>query len=122
MLKTSDFISINAPLTDITKGMIGEKEFGLMKKGAVIVNTGRGAVVNEQVLVENLKSGKIFGAGLDVFAQEPIKKDNPILTLANVTLTPHIGFNTEEAEYRLSEIVVNNIKNYLAGHPTNVVG
>ncbi|PIP63338.1 glycerate dehydrogenase [Candidatus Roizmanbacteria bacterium CG_4_9_14_3_um_filter_33_18] len=121
LLKESDFISINAPLTEKTKGMIGQKEFDLMKVGVAIVNTGRGAIINEESLISNLKSGKVFSAGLDVFSNQPINKDNPLFKLTNVTLTPHIGFNTEESEYRLSEIVVNNIKNFIEGHPINIV-
>lgn len=121
LLKDSDFISINAPLTKKTKGMISKKEFNLMKKGVSIVNTGRGAVIDEILLIDNLKSGKIFAAGIDVFAKEPIERNNPLLKNPNVTITPHIGFNTEEAEYRLSEIIVNNIKNFVEGHPIHVI-
>ncbi len=121
LLKKSDFISINAPLTEKTKGMIGQKEFDLMKKGVAIVNTGRGAIIDEEFLIKNLKSGKVFSAGLDVFLNQPINKDSLFFKLSNVTLTPHIGFNTEESEYRLSEIVVNNIKNIIEGHPINII-
>ncbi len=121
LLKDSDFISINTPLTEKTKGMISKKEFDLMKKGISIVNTGRGAVVDEISLINNLKSGKVFAAGIDVFSKEPIEKNNPLLKNPNVTITPHIGFNTEEAEYKLSEIIVNNIENFVQGHPINVI-
>lgn len=121
LLKDSDFISINAPLTEKTKGMIGKKEFDLMKKGVSIVNTGRGAIIDEESLVKNLESSKVFAAGLDVFSNEPINKDSPFFKFVNVTLTPHIGFNTEESEYRLSEIIVNNIENFIQGHPINIV-
>jgi len=121
LLKESDFISINAPLTEKTKGMIGQKEFDLMKIGVSIVNTGRGAIINEELLIKNLQSGKVFSAGLDVFSSQPINNDNPLLKLTNVTLTPHIGFNTEESEYRLAEVVVNNVKNFIEGHPINIV-
>lgn len=121
LLKDSDFISINAPLTEKTKGMISKKEFDLMKKGVSIVNTGRGAIIDEESFVKTLGSGKVFAAGLDVFSNEPINKDSPFLKFVNVTLTPHIGFNTEESEYRLSEIIVNNIENFVQGHPINVV-
>ncbi len=121
LLKESDFISINAPLTEQTKGIIGDNEFKQMKQGVVIVNTGRGAVIDEQAFIENLKLGRVFAAGIDVFSKEPVTKDNPLLQLSNVTTTPHIGYNTEEAEYRLSEIVVNNIKAFIEGQPINVV-
>ena len=121
LLKDSDFISINTPLTKKTKGMISKKEFNLMKKGVSIVNTRRGAVIDEILLINNLKSGKIFAAGIDVFSEEPIEKKHPFFKNPNVTITPHIGFNTEEAEYRLSQIIVDNIKNFVEGHPIHVV-
>lgn len=121
LLKNSDFISINAPLTEKTKGMLGKKEFSLMKKGVVLVNTGRGAIIQEEVLVDNLKSGKVFAAGLDVLTKEPMDKNDQLFSLSNVIITPHIGFNTEEAEYRLSEIVTQNIKAFLDGRPQNLV-
>lgn len=121
LLQKSDAITINAPITDKTKGMIGTKEFELMKHGVVIVNTGRGAIIDEQSLIANLKSKKIFAAGLDVFTEEPLAKNSPLFQFSNVALTPHIAFNTEESEQRLSTIVTENITNYLEGHPQNVV-
>lgn len=121
LLKNSDVLSINAPLTETTKNMISDAEFGLMKAGVVIVNTGRGAIINQEALVKNITSGKIFSVGLDVYPVEPMEKDNPLLKFSNVVLTPHIGWNTEESEFRLSEMVVENIKAYLTGNPQNVV-
>lgn len=121
LLKQSDFITVNAPLTDKTRGMIGDKEFDLMKKNVVLVNTGRGATINEQSLIKNIESGKIFAIGLDVFPKEPINEKYILFKFPNVTITPHIGFNTEEAEYRLSEIVTNNIKKFIEGNPINVI-
>jgi len=121
LLKESDCITINSPLTERTKGMVGDREFAMMKTGVVIVNTGRGAVVDEQSFIRSLESGKVFGAGLDVFPKEPIDKNYPLFRFPNVTITPHIGFNTEEAEYRLSEIVVKNIQNFVENHPIHVV-
>lgn len=121
LLQHSDFISINAPLTDQTRGMLGEAEFGLMKNGVVLANAGRGAIIDEQALVNNLKSGKVFAAGLDVLTIEPMDKNNPLFSLPNVVITPHIGFNTQEAEARLSAMVVENIKRFVEGKPRNVV-
>jgi len=121
LLRNSDFISINAPLTEKTKGLLGEKEFQLMKKGVVLINTGRGAIIQEQVLVKNLQSGKVFAVGLDVLIKEPMDKTNPLFSFPNVIIPPHIGFNTEEAEYSLSEIIVQNIKAFLDGKPQNLV-
>ncbi|MGI8419188.1 MAG: 2-hydroxyacid dehydrogenase [Candidatus Levyibacteriota bacterium] len=121
VLRSSDFISINAPLTDKTKGMIGKREFELMKDKVVIVNTGKGAVLNERELIRFLKSGKVFAAGIDVFEKEPISKENPLLTFPNVTLTPHISYNTEEAQHALSQITLDNIVSFLNGSPKNIV-
>ena len=121
LLRESDFISINTPLTEQTKGMISKKEFDLMKRGVCIINTGRGAVLDEKLLIDNLKSGKVFAAGLDVFSKEPIEKESLFINNPNISLTPHIGFNTEEAEYSLSQIVVDNIKNFVDGHPINLI-
>lgn len=121
LLEESDFISVNANLNEKTKNMLGEKEFGLMKNGVVIINTARGAIIDEQAFVKNLKSGKVFAAGLDVLAKEPMDKNNPLFSFPNVVITPHIAFNTQEALYNLSRIVVENIKKYLGGYPQNVV-
>ena len=121
LLRESDFISINTPLTEQTKGMISKKEFDLMKRGVCIINTGRGEVLDEKLLIDNLKSGKVFAAGLDVFSKEPIEKESLFINNPNISLTPHIGFNTEEAEYSLSQIVVDNIKNFVDGHPINLI-
>ncbi len=121
LLHRSDVISINAPLTNKTRGMVGKKEFQLMKNGVVLVNTGRGAIIDERALMDNLTSGKIFAAGLDVLSNEPMKKTDPLFAYPNVVITPHIAFNTEESEYRCSQIVTDNIKKFLGGHPQNVV-
>jgi glycerate dehydrogenase len=121
LLRQSDIISINAPLTNITKEMLGKKEFELMKQGVVIVNTGRGAIIDELVLVENLKSGKVLAAGLDVFVDQPPTPDNQLFNLPNVVATPHIGFSTEEALHRLSETITENIEKFIEGKPQNVV-
>jgi len=122
LLETSDFISVNAPINNQTKDLLGKKEFALMKQGIVIINTGRGAVINEQALIENLKSGKVFAAGLDVFPNEPLENKNyPLFSFPNVITTSHIGFHTQEAEYRLSQMATENIIKYLEGKPQNAV-
>ena len=121
LLMESDFISVNAPINKSTNKMIGAREFDLMKKGVVLVNTGRGATIDENELYKNLKSHKIFAAGLDVLAHEPMQTGNSLFTLDNVVISPHIGYNTEEAMYRLSSIVVENIVGFLKGEPQNVV-
>lgn len=92
-----------------------------MKKAVVIVNTGRGAVIDEEALVDNLKSGKIFAAGLDVLTNEPMDITRPLFSFPNVIITPHIGFNTDEAEFALSQMVAKNIVQFIQGNPQNVI-
>ena len=97
LLKTSDVISVHLPLGEATRGMIGEKEFHLMKHGVVLVNTARGAIIDEQALVCAIRSGKVFGAGLDVYEKEP--EVNPeLLDNENVVLMPHLGTATVETQ------------------------
>lgn len=96
LLRLSDYVLINCPLNESTRGLIGEKELSLMKPDAVLVNTARGAIVNERVLIRALKEKWIRGAALDVFEHEPIEPDNPLLTMENVILTSHSVGWTEE--------------------------
>ena len=91
LLKEVDFVVVLAPYTPETAGLIGARELGLMKKTAVLINVARGGIVDELALYEALKNGDIWAAGLDVFATEPVPQDNPLLTLPNVTVLPHIG-------------------------------
>lgn len=91
LLKQSDFVILLTPLTPETKGLIGERELNMMKETAAIINVARGGIVDEQALYEALESKKIWAAGLDVFEQEPVPVDHPLLTLPNVTVSPHIG-------------------------------
>ena len=96
LLRSSDIVTLHVPLTDVTRGMIGARELGLMKKDAILINTCRGPVVDEPALYQALKERKIGGAGLDVLVDEPPAKDNPLFTLPNVTLTPHSAGPTWE--------------------------
>lgn len=121
LLRESDIVSVNAPLNDQTLNLLGEKEFKLMKDGVVFVNTGRGAIVDESALLSALKSGKVYSAGLDILAKEPFEKNNPLLSLPNVIVTPHIAWNTPETDYRLSAQVVEIVKAFVAGKPIYVV-
>jgi len=100
--------------------LIGKKEIAAMKKGAVIINTSQGKVIDEKALVDALKSGRISFACLDVFEKEPPTKDNPLFKLDNVILSPHIGFNTVEAAKRCTDICIDNVVKFLEGHPQNV--
>lgn len=121
LLRESDIISINAPLNDKTRQLIGEKEFALMKPGVVFINTGRGAIVDEAALCKYLKNGRISAAGLDVLTEEPIKATDPLLSFPNVIVTPHLGYNTEETDYRLSAQVVEIVTAFIAGKPKYIV-
>jgi phosphoglycerate dehydrogenase-like enzyme len=120
LLKKSDFITLHVTLTSETQGLIGKKEIDAMKNGAVIINTSQGKVIDEKALIDALRSGKISFAGLDVFAEEPPAKDNPLLKLDNTVLSPHIGFNTVEAARRCTDICIDNVVKFLEGHPQNV--
>lgn len=97
LLKTSDFLSLHSPLNDSTKGLIGEKELKMMKPDAYLINTGRGGLIDEPILIKALKEKWIAGAGLDVFLKEPIDKDNELLKLENVILTPHAAYYSEQS-------------------------
>jgi D-3-phosphoglycerate dehydrogenase len=120
LLKKSDFITLHVTLTSETERLIGKKQFGVMKDGAVLVNTSQGKVVDERALVEALKSGKVFYAGLDVFEEEPPSKENPLFKLSNTILTPHVGFHTFEAVKRCTDICIDNVFKFLEGHPQNL--
>lgn len=123
LLSESDIVSIHTPLTEETKGLIDKEKIALMKPTSILVNTARGPIVDTQALVEALKEGKIAGACLDVFDQEPpLPKDYPILSLPNTLVTPHIGFATEEAMVRRAHITFSeNIYNWLKGKHINKV-
>ncbi|PIV70258.1 MAG: phosphoglycerate dehydrogenase [Euryarchaeota archaeon CG01_land_8_20_14_3_00_38_12] len=108
LLKNSDFISIHTPLTDETKKMIDEKEFKKMKNTAFIVNCARGGIIDENALYNSLKEGKIRGAALDVYENEP-PKNSPLLTLDNIVFTPHIGASTKEAQIRAGTITAEQV-------------
>ncbi|MGD9049876.1 MAG: C-terminal binding protein [Anaerolineae bacterium] len=97
LLSRADFVSVHCPLTDETHHLLSAREFDLMKEGIFLVNTSRGPVIDEGALVDALRSGKVFAAGLDVFEQEPLPLDSPLLGFDNVILTPHVGANSEES-------------------------
>jgi len=122
LLRTADIISIHVPLTPETRRMIGEKELRMMKKTAYLINTSRGAVLDEKALFKALKEGWIAGAALDVFEKEPTPKDNPLLALDNIVVTPHIGSATIETRTRMAEIVAENLIAFYNGKiPPNLV-
>lgn len=121
LFRTSDVISIHCPLTEQTRGMINGRLISLMKPDSIIINTSRGALIDEQALAEALNTGKIFGAGLDVLSQEPPGPDHPLLHTPDTVITPHIGWDTNEARQRLMDITLSNLRDWIAGTPVNVV-
>jgi phosphoglycerate dehydrogenase-like enzyme len=119
LLSQSDVISIHIPLTDTTRGFIGAREFGLMKPTAVVVITSRGGVLEENALLEALRSGRIAGAGFDVYPKEPLPKDHPLRSLPNVVMQPHMGGYTEEGYGWKFIPAVENIIAFIEGRPQN---
>lgn len=115
VLRQADIISLHTKLTAATKGLINAKNFPLIKRGAVIVNTGRGELVDLTTLVEALKSNHLLAYAADVLDQEPPPADHPLLGLPNVILTPHIGSRTHESVQRQASCAVENLTRYLAG-------
>jgi phosphoglycerate dehydrogenase-like enzyme len=121
LLRESDVVTIHVPLNDQTRGIIGEKELSLMKRGAIFVNTSRGPLVNESALLVALQGGQLGGAGLDVFDIEPLPLDHPLRKLNNVILLPHRGYAAVETLRELFDHAMANILDYLDGKPVNLL-
>lgn len=122
VLKEADFITLHVPLTEETRHMIGRRELSMMKKSAYLINTSRGAVVDEKELYRALKEGVIAGAALDVFEREPIDPENPLLTLDNVVLAPHIASASVETRTKMAVTAAENLVCVLRGEePPNLV-
>lgn len=117
LLKLSDFLSLNVPLTDRTRGLIGARELAAMKPTAVLINTGRGALVDEAALCQAIREGRFGGAGLDVFQQEPADTSNPLLTLPQVVASPHLAGPTQDSWYRRIGNGFDNARRLLNGQP-----
>ena len=122
-VRTADALSLHCPLTPETANMIGEAELQQMKPGAILINCGRGGLVDEAALVAALKYGQIGGAGFDVLTQEPPRDGNPLLKarLPNLIVTPHIAWASQEAANRLFDILLDNINRFVASNPQNLV-
>lgn len=121
LIKNSDFVTIHCPLTSETTGMVNSEFLSNMKPTAMLINTSRGAVVDEEALATALKNGTIAAAGIDVMCSEPPKADNPLFGLDNITITPHIAWAGFETRARLMEICKDNLRAYANGKPQNLV-
>lgn len=121
LLKNSDYVSMHCPLTESTKHMINKESLSLMKPSAFIINTSRGALIDEAALIEALENGTIAGAGLDVQETEPPEEASPLYTMDQILLTPHMGWKGLETRQRLVSILADNIKQFMEGNPINVV-
>jgi D-3-phosphoglycerate dehydrogenase len=121
LLRSSDVVSLHVRLSPQTAGMVGPREFGLMKQSAILVNTARGPIVDETAMLEALASKRIAGAGLDVFTAEPLPAGHPLAKLPNVVLTPHSAGITPEALEAGLQLAVSNVWSFLEGMPANVV-
>jgi glyoxylate reductase len=115
LLREADYISINLALSDESRGLIGEREIGLMKPDAVLVNTARGPIVDQDALFGALVAKRIGGAALDVFAEEPLPVDHPLLALENVVVSPHVGSATYETRARMTDLAVDNLLAFFRG-------
>ena len=115
LLRESDIITLHTPLTSQTRGLISKRAFGLMKEGIYIVNTARGRVIDQPALIEALRSGKVAGAALDVFEEEPLDPSDPLTSMDNVILTPHLAASSSMAMTQMAEQVVEGVMKVLMG-------
>ena len=122
LLKICDIVSLHVPFNDATKNLIGKEQIALMKKSAILLNTARGGVIDNQALADALNTEQIAGAGIDVFEMEPpIPKTHPLANAKHTVLTPHVAFASQEALYTRALIVFDNIINWETGTPKNVI-
>ncbi|OOM80717.1 NAD(P)-dependent oxidoreductase [Clostridium sp. BL-8] len=121
LLEKSDFVSLHCPLTSETRHLINKSKIELMKSSAFIINTSRGALINEIDLIQALKDKKIAGAALDVQDPEPPELNNPLFDMKNVIITPHIGWRCLESRQRLLEFLAGNVEAFINGKPTNII-
>ncbi len=117
LLRQSDIVTLHVPTTDETRRFMSTPEFERMKRSAILINTSRGAIVDEAALIKALEAGTIAGAGLDVFEQEPIAPDNPLLKMDNVILTPHIAAGTVDALREKMRSIFANLQRFVDGKP-----
>lgn len=122
LFRECDVVTLHCPLRDGNAGMVNAALLGLMKPTAILINTARGPLVNEQDLADALNAGKLYAAGLDVLSSEPPRPDNPLLTARNCFITPHIAWATRDARERLMAQAVTNLRLFMRGNPVNTVG
>jgi phosphoglycerate dehydrogenase-like enzyme len=121
LLARADVVTIHLVLGDRTRGLIGARELGLMRETAHLVNTSRGPIVDEAALIQALQAGRIAGAGLDVYDEEPLPRDHPLRRLPNTVITPHLGYVTEETYRIFYGEAVDDVRAFLAGAPVRVL-
>lgn len=121
LLAESDVVSLNVPHTKETEHMINRKTLGEMKDGAILINTARGALIDEEALADALRSGKLYGAGLDVLTDEPPVNGSPLLSAPNCTITGHIAWLTRESRLRAVYMAIDQFKSYLKGNPVSLI-
>ena len=121
VLAESDVISLHCPLTPQTRNLINAKSLAKMRRGAILLNTARGPLVDEAAAAEALKSGQLRGLGTDVLSTEPPSRDNPLLSAPNTLITPHIAWATVKARQNIIDLTAENIRRWQEGNPVNVV-
>lgn len=121
LFREADVLSLHCPLNEQTKHIVNAESLSLMKPTAIILNTGRGPLIDEQALADALNEGRIYAAGVDVLTEEPPKNGSPLLTAKNCNITPHIAWATIAARKRLAHIAIENVKAFLSNNPQNVV-
>ncbi len=121
LFREADVFSLHCPLTDDTYRMVNARSLAWMKSTAIVINTGRGPLVDEQALADALNDGRIYGAGVDVLEQEPPRNGSPLIGARNCYITPHIAWSTQQARKRLLDVALDNLKAFMEGKPVNVV-
>ena len=121
IFRTADVVSLHCPLNAQTKHLVNAERLALMKPSAILINTGRGPLIDEQALADALNSEKIYAAGVDVLTQEPPRAGSPLIGARNCYITPHVAWATRAARERLDKIAFDNVRAYLSGTPQNVV-
>lgn len=121
LLSVSDILTLHCPLNEETRGMINREALSKMRPGSILINTGRGPLIDEEAVAEALRSGKLAAYGADVLSSEPPKADNPLLALPNAFITPHIAWATLASRSRLVQTAIENVKAFVEGKPQNIV-